>query len=31
MQGIFSETERTWPEKQKKWGAAMDAAHKVYE
>jgi len=29
--GIFSETERTWPEKQEKWIAAMDAAGKSYE
>jgi carboxymethylenebutenolidase len=29
--GIFSETERTWPEKQERWIAAMDAAGKVYE
>lgn len=29
--GIFSETERTWPEKQEKWMAAMDSAGKAYE
>lgn len=29
--GLFSETERTWPEKQDKWIAAMDAAGKIYE
>lgn len=29
--GIFSETERTWPEKQEKWQAAMSAAGKTYE
>lgn len=29
--GIFAETERTWPEKQKKWVAAMDAAGKHCE
>lgn len=29
--GIFSETERTWPEKQEKWIAAMESAGKVYE
>jgi len=29
--GIFSETERTWPEKQEKWQAAMAAAGKSYE
>ncbi len=29
--GIFSETERTWPEKQEKWIAAMDAAGKSYD
>ena len=29
--GIFSETERTWPEKQEKWIAAMEAAGKRYE
>ena len=27
---IFSETERTWPEKQEKWQAAMAAAGKAY-
>lgn len=29
--GIFSETERTWPEKQERWIAAMEAAGKRYE
>lgn len=29
--GLFSETERTWPEKQEQWQAAMAAAGKVYE
>jgi carboxymethylenebutenolidase len=29
--GIFSETERTWPEKQERWLAAMDAAGKSCE
>lgn len=29
--GIFSETERTWPEKQQKWESAMAAAGKTYE
>lgn len=29
--GIFSETERTWPEKQEKWIAAMEGAGKTFE
>lgn len=29
--GIFSETERSWPEKQEKWQAAMASAEKSYE
>jgi len=29
--GIFSETERTWPEKQQNWEAAMKAAGKLFE
>lgn len=29
--GIFSETERTWPEKQQNWEAAMAAAGKPFE
>lgn len=29
--GIFSETERTWPEKQQNWETAMSAAGKSYE
>lgn len=29
--GLFSETERTWPEKQEQWQAAMAAAGKAYE